>query len=683
MPASTKKSTESAILSALNANNPFERPPVVREQNIWGDSFPDIPSVNAEASDSLFDAVGQVRAADSSLGKITSLVFLSDRGVGKSHVIKRIRRRLQASSEGIFIYASADKYGDLALINSLFQQSIAESLEQQGSEGVTQWQEIAALMVAEAIKADNLNAQVPMASSLVTKFDPLYRKRYEQGKDLVGDLARAIGRLKPNADRYVLRALVWTLSEKRGPLAVKWLAGEQLSTEDASELRLPSNSKSEGEANASAPTAVSKLISLISEYKTVVVCFDELDTSAIDEDGRPAPYIILDLVRRLFDLVQQSERAKGVVILTAVLPNAWRQMKQNFQVSLERISAYGKPINLTNLNEEASEELCALTLERFYQRKGLTAPHPIYPFNKEEIAAFGKGRPSAREALIWFATRLNEKLKTVEPPSLSYTERFEQAYQNALSQFDLEDLDSNNVAASALRFCFEKIVEIDKIKDQPIEGVVIKSVEDITPRSRNGGRLNFKVVGEENGESVVIGLSVIQETHGLSVGAGFRRLIDKETFGLSRGCLVRSHDRKIKRYWDSFEYYQQLIAQGGEWVDLTLEDIKPLLALQYVYTHHEKFELTTRRLDSFALTRKLLQSNPLIKEILSRPEGHIIEDVSEGDERQRLSTETNLDHHLADLSQSLAEENNATNQIESEVEKVQTEMKELADALSI
>jgi len=157
-------------------------------------------------------------------------------------------------------------------------------------------------------------------------------------------------------------------------------------------------------------------------------------------------------------------------------------------------------------------------------------------------------------------------------------------------------------------------------------------------------------VGEEQGEPVVIGLGVLQDEHGLSVGAGFRRLLDTETFGLSRGCLVRSRDRKIKRNWDSFEYYQQLVAAGGEWVDLQAEEIKPLLALQYVYDHHDKFDLTVKRLDSFAFTRNLLQRSPILKEILSRPEGAVVEDALEGTERQILNTDIDPNDTDTDLS---------------------------------
>ena len=675
MPVQPKVSAESALLSALDKNNPFERPPIVTEQNIWGESFPDIPSINKKASDSLFDAVRKVKASDSSLEKVTSLVFVSDRGVGKSHVIKRIRRRLQATSEGVFIYASADKYINLSAINSLFQQSVAESLEQMGGENVTQWQEIATLMVAEALRDSKPSATVPSAPDLVAKFDQIYHARREQNIDLVSHLAKVIRKLKPSADPYVLRAIVWTLSEERSFLAVKWLAGEQLSVQDAAELRLPTRDQSEREANDSAFKRLLEIFSLIGEYRTAIVCFDELDTKAADENGYPAEYVVLNLVKQLFDSISQSRQAKGVVIVTALLPSTWRRVKQNEQASLERVSAYSEPIDLEFMNAESVKELCELTLEKFYKKKDLIPPSPIYPLSGEEISAFGKGRPQARETLKWFAKRINEIVGEVGDDSLSPTERFEKAYVNALDQFNLEDIDNNELSASALKFGFEKIASLSGLQGQQIGGVVVKGVEEVIPKSKNNGWLQFKVVGEENGEPVIIGVEVMQQTHGLSVGAGFRRLIDIETFELSRGCLVRSLDRKVKRYWDSYEHYQQLIADGGEWVNLTFDHIKPLFALQYVYEFHEKFDLTHRRLDSLAFTRNLLKNNPLIKEILSRPEGQVAEEALEGEEFQRSDDEINLENAEIDLDLSLKDE------LTDEVE-VKFEMQEIVEALS-
>lgn len=679
MPASPKTSADSTIIAALQANNPFERPPVVKEQNIWGESFPDIASHNAEASDSVFDALKKLRIADSSLDKVMSVVLTSDRGVGKSHVINRIRKRLQATGEGIFIYASADRYGDLNLINALFQQSIAESLEQMGSEGVTQWQEIAVLMVAEALRANRSGATVPSPANMVKKFDRALQKNRAKGNDLVGDLVRVIRRLKPNADPYILRAIVWTLSEERGSFAVKWLAGEQLEAQDAIDLRLPPNNKTEEETNASALSTIVRLVSLIGEYKSVLICFDELDTISIDSDGYPTAFVILDLVKRLFDSLNQLEKAKGIVILTVLLPDLWRQIQQAKFASAEKISSRGKPISLEYLNTESANELATLTLKKFYSKRGIVPPTPVYPLTEAEIAVFGRGKPSPREALKWFAAELNQKIAG-KVPVLPPKERFEQAYQNALSQFDSDDLNDNVQIASALRFGFQKLVEIDRTRDQPIEGVILRSIEDITPKSRNNGRLNFKVVGEENGEPVVIGISVLQDTHGLSVGAGFRRLLDTETFGLSRGCLVRSRERKIKRNWDSYDYYQQLIEAGGECVDLKEAEIKPLLSLQYVYEQHEKFDLTIKRLDSFAFTRNLLQGNPLIQEILSRPEGTVVEDVLEGDEPERLSSSVDLEKFESDLAKDLAVDDDDDGEQEAEV---QADLQEFAEALAV
>ena len=677
MPVLHKTSADSTIIAALQANNPFERPPVVREQNVWGESFPDIASLNAEASDSVFNALKKLRTADSSLGKVTSIVFTSDRGVGKTHVIKRIRKRLQATGEGVFIYASADRYGDLNLVNALFQQSIAESLEQVGGEGVTQWQEIAVLMVAEALRANRPGATVPAPADMVKKFDKALLKNRAKGNDLVGDLVKVIRRLKPNADPYILRAIVWTLSEERGSFAVKWLAGEQLEAQDAIDLRLPPNYKTEKETNASALSTIVRLISLIGTYKSVLICFDELDTIAIDSDGYPTAFVILDLVKKLFDSLSQSEKAKGIVILTVLLPDLWRQVEQMKFASAEKISSRGKPISLEYLNAESANELAALTLRKFYSKKGIVPSTPVYPLAEAEITAFGRGKPSPREALKWFAVELNKKIAGQDPP-LPPKERFEQAYQNALSQFDPDDLSDNAQIASALRFGFQKIVEIDKLKDQPIEGVILRSIEDITPKSKNNGRLNFKAVGEENGEPVVIGISVLQDTHGISVGAGFRRLLDTETFGLSRGCLVRSRERKIKRNWDSYDYYQQLIEAGGEWVDLKEEEIKPLLSLQYVYEQHEKFDLTIKRLDSFAFTRDLLQSNLLIREILSRPEGAIVEEACEGDELEHLSDNVELETFESDLANDLAIDDDDEKEAE-----VQADLQEFAEALAV
>ncbi|MGB7247357.1 MAG: hypothetical protein WBC73_00345 [Phormidesmis sp.] len=649
-------SSDRALMAALQANNPFEKPPVVKEQNIWGDSFPDVASLNAHASNAVFEALAKVRSSDSNLDKVTSIVFIADRGVGKSHIIKRIRKQIQAEGHSLFVYASADKYGDLDLVNCSFQQSVASSLEQLGAEDISQWQEIATLMVSEALETSNSQAKVSSASGLVAKFDTAYQNSRIRGRDLIADLTKAIRRVKPNADAYIVRAILWTLSEERGPLAVKWLAGEQLDAQDALDLRLPPNQQGDKEKEAHALSVVSKILSIAGEYRTVCICFDELDTITANALGFPTATVIADLVRKLFTALQQSEKGKGAVMLTVLLPDIWRGLKQDADVSAkDKVATDGEAINLSNADLNSVTELVSLWLSSFYTARNLIPPTPIYPFEQADLVEYSKGRPYMREVLKWCASYINKKVESFTPEEAKKTptERFDFAYKNALEQIADDYLDDNGAIASTLSFCFQRITDIDRIKDTPIENVVVKGIEEVTPKSKNSGYINFKLIGIENEEPVTIGIEVLQQTHGLSVGAGFRRLLDYETFGLTRGCLVRSRERKLMRNWDSYEYYQQLIGKGGEWVDLKEDQIKPLLALHYVYEHHEKFDLSIKRLDSFAFVQKLLLNNELIKEILSKPEGALAEDSLEGNELQPLHSEEERQEIAASLSESL------------------------------
>lgn len=50
-----------AIESAIQAENPFDRPRFLKQEDIWMSTFPDVPSINAKASDAIFTAIEAVR----------------------------------------------------------------------------------------------------------------------------------------------------------------------------------------------------------------------------------------------------------------------------------------------------------------------------------------------------------------------------------------------------------------------------------------------------------------------------------------------------------------------------------------------------------------------------------------------------------------------------------------------
>ena len=50
------------INAALKTHNPLAQPPYVGRDEVWDKEFPDITSLNAHASDAVFQAIEQIRA---------------------------------------------------------------------------------------------------------------------------------------------------------------------------------------------------------------------------------------------------------------------------------------------------------------------------------------------------------------------------------------------------------------------------------------------------------------------------------------------------------------------------------------------------------------------------------------------------------------------------------------------
>lgn len=134
-----------ALKIAIKSQNPFDRPLFVRQQDVWRKGFPDVPALNAHVSDAVFEAVSKVRTGQRQAASIT---ITAEKGLGKSHIISRIRHRLQAENGTLFVYMS--EYGNLDRIKNEFLQVLASSLKRDGSQEVMQWQELATAMVLKA-----------------------------------------------------------------------------------------------------------------------------------------------------------------------------------------------------------------------------------------------------------------------------------------------------------------------------------------------------------------------------------------------------------------------------------------------------------------------------------------------------------------------------------------------------
>jgi hypothetical protein len=624
------------IHAAIKSYNPFKNAGIVQEQNIWGKGFPDLTSLNKKASDTVFQALEQVKNSQSSHEKVTTLVWTALQGVGKTHNLKRIRKHLEQEGGGLFVYGNANKYTDLNLIKYQFQQTLANSLAYPGSQGVSQWQEVAAAMANEGFKAINPNAPIASPSQLVNRFDKVYTNWLNQGKNLMTKLSQKVLQSKPLADTYIVRAILWTLSQDYSPLAIKWLAGDALDQTTADYLGLPPNSnKTNQERESEAFNSVLQILNLVSHYNSIIICFDELESLKVNDAGFTTPQVIAELVHNLYNSLTQSELGQGVIILTVVLPDIWTNAIKSMPGGiLQRMSKYtnSKPINLEFLNSNSIIDLVSLWLqEELYKPRHLTPPHPVYPFDENQLRDLGKQKLSVREVLAWCAEHFDVDDPLPDNPS----ERFKLALEQTSQSIPENYLEDNNFIAEVLALAFKTLkgecLEGETSSGEKLNSVVVQDIAEVEPKAMNQGWINFKLIGQEQDKPFKIGVAVIQQSHGISVGAGMKRLSNYETFDLTRGCLVRSKDRKIKKQWDSYDALNQMIdKQGGEWVDLNEEDLKVLINIYSIFQEKSNYRLSEEEVLEFS--KELTKNNSLLLEILSKPSGHIELDSIDDDD---------------------------------------------------
>jgi hypothetical protein len=602
------------IHAALREHNPFAQPPILNAKHVWGKGFPDVESLNAHASDVVFQALGEIR---SGLYSTTSILITAQDGTGKTHIISRIRHRLQFQGGALFVYAT--KFDDLNRAKQGFQSLLAESLSNDGKQGMAQWQELAVMMANDAIKAANLQAQLLPAEKLIQKFEDADE---DQAKKWINQLAKAFRKAKSVKNPDIVRAILWTLSDEQAPYAFNWLGGKELAQYKANELSLPTQSQSFD--------TVLQILALISEYNELVICFDELELPDCNDGGLHKAQVVAGLVKELFENLQRG------VILSVMMPGIWNEkVKQMPPGVWSRLTAIGEPYDLQYMNGDNVLELVARFLQEFYAEKNLVPPHAFYPFDEHQLRELGRERLTARRVLVWCrencsppevikgSTQPSDNENLVEesdiPPKIQPAfDEVELAFSNEMDGDLGTRLDNNSEVADALFFGFQTLV------GQTVERVTVESVT--TGVKKRGGKdnyLNFKLFGKEDEKDICIGIAVLQYDGGTALGAGLKRLFDKDNFGFTRGSLVRSRSKPIstfikKKYLDFFP------EEGIEFVDLKEEEIKPLLAISSVYKKRElDYQLTEEQIFDFIARKgaeKLLgKHNPLLQEILSDP----------------------------------------------------------------
>ncbi|MEA5599795.1 hypothetical protein [Nostoc sp. UHCC 0252] len=308
------------------------------------------------------------------------------------------------------------------------------------------------------------------------------------------------------------------------------------------------------------------------------------------------------------------------------------------------------------MNGDSIVELVALWLTEFYSARSLVPPHQLYPFTETQLRDLSREeKPPVRKILQWCRDNCKPTdiaIDEVEPPLIPKEDLVEQAFTKELNQDISNYLDDNYLLADAILFGFQTLI------NKTVERVKIEQItEKVKQRGGKDDYLNFKIIGKEDGKNISIGVAVLQYAGGKALGAGLRRLIDYKTFGLTRGCLIRSKskDKNISSHLYK-TYIEPLIAQGGEFAELKEEEIKPLLAIRSVYKKREiDYGFSEEEILNFITDKgavyQLGTSNTLLKEILSDPSYQVPEDILESDVEIPDVRSYSESSELADISE--------------------------------
>jgi len=579
--------------------NPFRLKSVISANEVWGDVITDLPGLNQHIDERIFDAITEVRKKYSS--KI-GIAIKGDRGTGKSHVIYRVWRKITQEGDSVFAYISPCT--NPKRINSHVRFYLSDSFTYQDSQGITQWQKLAAAAI-NTLKGTEFEDKY--RSYIEKCHSPNELRKYivaSQNKTtLLGffdELVEAILENQTGIDVNFLKALLFLLLKNAiiAQIALAWIKGEDNS--EIKKIGLPEFLFAEKEDKSIwMMEQICKLAEIAS--LPVVICFDQLDSAGTDNDSGDSPaQSIAKCIDRIYF------QCSNVILVCCVISDTWREIEQMGSGIPDRVGQ--RSVKAQPPTTEQTIELVKLRLNWFYKNNSLNAedyPH-LYPFEESKIKHIASESASARSLMTWCADEF-EKVIDDEKKKKTFLEK----YDELIKQIQIPMKDDDQLAA--IIFC-----AMTMIPNGGTANVVIQEVKKIADATHD---LHFIISGYDclNICEVKIGVRICETTNGRTFNAVMTRLVNYDKYGLTRGCLIRSTD--VPRSWKIGYALKEKLEkeQGGEVVVLKKNDMKPLVAIQKIYEQSEDYGFTKEEIKQFVKDLGLAADNLLICEILSAP----------------------------------------------------------------
>ncbi len=589
--------------------NPFKLKPIVSANEVWAQVVTNLDDLNQQVDQTIYRAISEVRQKYSD--KI-GIAVRGDRGTGKSHTIHRIWKTLERDGGAVFAYIP--QFTNASRIDSHVRFHLSLSFKHQDVRGVTQWQQLAASMIA-TLKGTEFEEKYQPYIEKCNHPEELRRYLIQnlsqaQRFEFIDEVIEAILESQHDLDFNFLRAVLFLIfkSDAIAQIGMAWIQG--IDHPETRKRGLPEFSQQEQDAKSIwFIEQICKLAGVSS--RPVLICFDQLDQVSVRNDCGDSPaQIVASCIDRIYF------QCSNVLLLCCVISDTWKEIEQMGSGIPDRVGQRSVATNPPTSDQML--ELVKLRLAWFHSQNNLNSDdYPnLYPFDANEIRGIASKAAGVRDLMKWCAEQFDSveilaSGTSTRDPNNNKQQEFLDAYHELLNRVSVPEQNDDQLAAIIAS-------TMAMIPKSGTENVIITSV---THMNQAGHDLHLIIDGYDavQQKAVRIGVRVSETLTGRTFNAAMERLLKYTKHNITRGCLVRS--TPVPLSWKKGKQLEEKLVQeqGGEVVVLKKDEIKALAALYQIHEEAENYGFTQQQVIEFVKELNLAAHNPLICEILSAP----------------------------------------------------------------